>query len=579
MSASSRPDRRFLFTAFASSLLAVLLVAALGRILTPLLPRPFQLVDALSELSVVWFAFLWLLLMRDVESRRDRIVLFTGIILVGIGAAADVLDEFGIGAVTTPVENFAFVGGVVLVVRGLQDWIRVNRQEHQDVQERNAFLAYRDSLTGLRNRRSFGEALEILATQAERHPDNGVIALLYLDLDRFKTINDSLGHSFGDRVLVQVASRLEQAVRSSDLCFRLGGDEFVVLAPNLHTEADAHRIAQKISASLDHGILLGNRMVQASTSIGIALLPRDGTDQEELLRKADLAMYAAKRAGEPVRFFEAELSEIAVRRAELEADLRRAIAAAEITVAYQPIVDRVGRPLGYEALARWMHPVHGAIDPDAFIPVAEEAGLISDLGLHVLKHACRDLAARLHSVSADLFVSVNVSALQLRNESFAADVLRTLQTAGLDPHFLTLELTESGLMDNSGPASGHLETLQAEGVRIAIDDFGAGHSSLSQLRRLPAGIVKFDQTLVADESLAGRQAGGQGFLPGLVTLITRLGRSAVVEGIETEDQLADFPASSDLQFQGFLFGRPQPVEAVERQLQQILDGEPLPSPV
>ncbi len=576
MSGFLKKDRRFLLTSFSAAVAAVIVVISLGRLLTPLLPEPFQIVDALSELAVVGFALLWLLLMRDVESTRDRIVLFSGIILVGIAAGADVLDEFGIGEMTTPVENLGFVGGMVLVLIGLQDWIRVNRQAHEDERARNAFLAYRDALTGLRNRRSLGEALEILAAQAERHPESGTIALLYLDLDRFKSINDTLGHTFGDRVLVQIASRLERAVRSSDICFRLGGDEFVVLAPNLHAAHDAHRIADKIADTVDQTISLGSRTVRASTSIGIALLPRDGTDQEELLRKADLAMYAAKRAGDRVRFFEAELSEIAVRRAELEADLRRAISAGEITLAYQPIVDRGARPVGYEALARWQHPERPEIPPEAFIPIAEESGLIGELGLHVLHRACSDLENRLHPVDRNLGISVNVSALQLRSDTFASDVLRTLRATQVEPRFLTLEITESGLMENLGLARQHLEALQAGGISIAIDDFGAGQSSLAQLRLLPASIVKFDRSLVADDSLSGQKSGGHGFLPGLVTLITRLGRTAVVEGVETEEQLADFPAASDVRFQGFLFGLPQEITEVERQLQQIQDGDPLP---
>ncbi|HEX2644516.1 MAG TPA: EAL domain-containing protein [Thermoanaerobaculia bacterium] len=428
-------------------------------------------------------------------------------------------------------------------------------------EEQLLYGAYHDALTGLPNRTRFLERLREALERAQAGPtDEPSLAVLFLDLDRFKTINDSLGHLAGDELLRQTAVRLRECLRPADTVSRFGGDEFALLIEELAGEDDARRVALRIQDALALPFDLRGHEVFTSASIGIALGHAEEISPEDLLREADTAMYGAKGQGRArYEVFGAAMHARAVARLHLENDLRRALERREMGLVYQPIVCLSSRRLaGFEALLRWHHPQRGLVGPVEFIPETEENGLIIPLGAWVLAEACRQGRLwRERYPGREPFLGINISARQFHREGFADDVERLLEETGFPPRCLHLELTESTLLDTGEAAQSSLQRLREVGARIDIDDFGSGYSSLSYLRRLRLDSLKIDRSFVAD---LGRTPGGLEIVRAILTLGSSLGLEVIAEGIETAEQLDQLLALGCRYGQGFLFSPPLDAE-------------------
>ncbi len=436
--------------------------------------------------------------------------------------------------------------------------------ERKLLQAQLEYRAFHDVLTGLANRALFRERLErSIATNKRRpHP----FAVLYLDIDEFKSINDSLGHDVGDQVLVEIADRLRQVLRDNDTAARMGGDEFAILLDDLEHPTDAARVATRALEILRVPFDVAGRSMPVNSSIGI-VVHTDGVTADELLRNADIAMYMAKHGGKG-RFevFEPSMHTAAVERLQVETDLAQALERDEFVLHYQPIVTLDdGMIVGVEALLRWQHPARGLISPADFIPLAEATGHIVAIGRWVLREACARAAdwQRRFPSSPALEVAVNVSMQQLTHGDVLQDARDALAASGLAPAHLTLELTESALADQHGTVAATLTALRADGVRIAIDDFGTGYSSLSYLQQFPVDVLKIDRSFVG-----GMVDGTQH--PAIVRAIIDLGHTldleTVAEGIERDTELAQFRSLRCHRGQGYLFARPDAGEVVERLL-------------
>ncbi|HEX6734598.1 MAG TPA: EAL domain-containing protein, partial [Azonexus sp.] len=439
-------------------------------------------------------------------------------------------------------------------VRRVIDATRAERHVHQ--------LAYNDTLTGLPNRLLF---IERLTRAIERcHGRNGMLAVLFLDLDRFKFINDTLGHEAGDQLLMTMAQRLKGCVRTDDCVARLGGDEFTVLLDDLPHPGVAASVAQNICRTVSAPLVVGGQEVVMTASIGISLYPEDGLDVSSMLRHADTAMYRAKQDGGDFCFYEAAMESALSDRLKLENDLRRALERDEITVFYQPVVDTLsGRMAGVEALVRWLHPEQGLISPADFIPVAEETGLILPLGERVLRSACVQARAWLDAGVDDLHVAVNLSARQLEQPDLRDVVQRALSDSGLPPAALVLEITESVLMARAAESIDLLRDLRGLGIHLSIDDFGTGYSSLSYLKHLPANTLKIDRSFIQD--IPGDED-AVAIVTGILALAHSLRMKVVAEGVETPAQQEILAHLKCEQLQGYLFSRPLPAEVIETQL-------------
>jgi diguanylate cyclase (GGDEF)-like protein/PAS domain S-box-containing protein len=434
--------------------------------------------------------------------------------------------------------------------------------ERKVAQEALDRQAYHDGLTGLPNRALFLDRLEVALTRAKRR--RSTVAVMFLDLDRFKVINDSLGHEPGDRLLAAVARRLEGALRPEDTVARFGGDEFTVLCEDLGADLEPVGIADRISRSLATPFTLDDREVFLSASIGIAVAPQEHARADSLLRDADAAMYRAKERGRSrVEVFDEATRARAMERMEIEHDLHRAIDRGELCLRYQPIVDLLtGRIVGVEALIRWEHPRRGLVQPAGFIPLAEETGMIVPIGEWAVAEACRQVAEwRSRAVLPPSFsVSVNLSAGQLAQPRLRQVLDTALTESEVDPGSVWLEITESALMVDADAAIATLRAFKQQGLRMSIDDFGTGYSSLSYLKRLPIDALKVDRSFVSglvsdteDHAIA----------EAVVALAHTLGLSAVAEGVETDAQLAEVRRIGCDGAQGYLFSRPVPPVAVE----------------
>ncbi|MDX1335585.1 MAG: EAL domain-containing protein, partial [Gammaproteobacteria bacterium] len=433
--------------------------------------------------------------------------------------------------------------------------------ERKSDEERIQYLAHHDTLTGLFNRYSLENRLDQAITQARR--ERGKLALLFIDLDRFKTINDSLGHQVGDQLLIQVAERLESSIRESDILARLGGDEFLVVITNIEDSMAATTVADKVLDKLGKVYAIDGNELRSSPSIGISVFPEDGDDVETLMKAADAAMYHAKEQGRNnYQFFTAEMNAVAQELIALEADMRAALALGQFELHYQPKYGaKDGQLTGVEALIRWNHPERGLVPPMKFIPVAEEVDLISELGEWVLNEACRQLAKWHNQGHTHLVMSVNLSPRQLRNPSLVDRIRGIMEAYGLGKGMLEMEVTETAAMSHTGYAIEQLEAIRDAGVDLAIDDFGTGYSSLSYLRSLPIQTLKVDRSFVSGIEEDPNDAA---ICAATIALAHNLGLKVVAEGVETEAH-RDFLIKHECDsLQGYLLSRPLPADEVEK---------------
>ncbi len=495
---------------------------------------------------------------------------------------ADLVNAEDVSALQSPVEKLkkGELASVHTEIRGLHRdgsdvWMSLNISLARDWQFRTHNLivqaqdvsarrraeaelyhnAYHDSLTQLSNRVHFDEQLNRAIARVQRHPEQR-FAVMYLDFDRFKMVNDSLGHKAGDELLVNVARRLKAMLRETDVLARLGGDEFAILAEDLGRQRDAVDLAERIHKELTRPVMLGTMEVSITASIGITFSTNNYQSSDQIIRDADIAMYKAKSKGKAqYAIFDSSLHAHVSAQLQLETELRKALGSGEISLDYQPICTLKDRRLmGFEALARWNHPERGLLEPSMFIPVAEETGLIVPLGNWVLSEACRQMREwRTIRDSSELTMSVNVSSLQLTHPDFVSHVARSIQAAEMRPEQLTLEVTESVLMDGIENAISTLMSLRQMGVQLSIDDFGTGYSSLSYLATLPIDALKVDRSFIEKMSRDGE---GSEIVKAIFKLGQALNKKVYAEGIETGAQLELLQELGCEFGQGFLLSRP-----------------------
>jgi diguanylate cyclase (GGDEF)-like protein len=479
------------------------------------------------------------------------------------------LAQVGLGVLVAGVAD-AHGGMVALLLlpagsafQALAHHVRLRRQ----ADERLVHRAYHDPLTGLPNRARLLDRLEQALARAGRRGEP--VALLFLDLDRFKLVNDRLGHAAGDRLLIAVADRLQRCVRPGDTVARLGGDEFTILLDGLADATESERLAAEIATALEAPFALDGQEVAITASIGVAVAePGRIIAPADLLRDADVAMYRAKARGKArYELFEPAMGDGAREWAVLAADLRRALEQGALELAYQPVVELAsGRIAAVEVLARWEDPTRGPIPPDDFVPLAEEVGLIAPLGQWVLGEACRQARAWQDALPEPPVVAVNLSPRQFQQPGLVEDVAEALRTTGLAPHLLALEITEGAMIADADEAVATLRQLKGLGVRLVIDDFGTGYSSLTYLQRLPVDQLKVDRQFVAG---LGHDAGDAAIVTAVVGLARTLGLGVVAEGVETAEQAVRLRELGCSLGQGFYFGRPQSAEALTALLEKV----------
>jgi diguanylate cyclase (GGDEF)-like protein/PAS domain S-box-containing protein len=453
-------------------------------------------------------------------------------------------SDFPIEIMLSPLEG----AEGILVTAAIRDITLRKKAEAQMIHS-----SEHDFLTGLPNRMLLNDRVDQAIRLARRYKRK--VAVLFLDVDGFKHINDSLGHPIGDKLLQSIAKRLVDCVRGSDTVSRQGGDEFVVLLSDEKHAESAALTARRMLQAVAEAHSVDQHDLHVTSSVGVSVYPDDGLDAETLIKNADTAMYQAKENGrQTYQFFKPDMNVRAVERQAIEESLRRALERQEFTLYYQPKINlRTGKITGAEALLRWLHPVRGLVPPAQFIPVAEDCGLILPIGNWVLREACQQAQAWVDAGLPLGTMAVNISAMQLRDENFLDGVFATLKDTGLDPRSLELELTESVLMKHAESTASILKTLRARGVQVAVDDFGTGFSSLSYLRKFPMDALKIDQsfvsqiTTVPDEMIIVAAVIGMG---------RSLGLRVVAEGVETEEQLAFLQAHQCDEAQGYYFSRP-----------------------
>jgi diguanylate cyclase (GGDEF)-like protein len=435
-------------------------------------------------------------------------------------------------------------------------------KERKRAEERLAYDALHDALTGLSNRTLFFDHLGQRLEYAHRHPQ-GLFAVLYIDLDRFKVVNDSLGHAVGDQLLIEVARRLKTCLRPEDTISRLSGDEFAILLNDLREISDAVRVAERIQTQLMVNAMIENFNRVTTASIGIAVFNGKYTYSQQLLRDADSAMYRAKAmGGGHYAIFDDTMHANAMALLHMEADLKRAVEKQEWQVYYQPVITLPERSIvGFEALVRWNHPQRGILDPIEFIHIAEETGLILPVGEFVLREACRQLQAWRAQKPSGLWVSVNLSARQFEDQNLLKTIERVLAESGLPGDSLQLEITESVAMKDFAYSARVLNDLSRLGIQIALDDFGNGYSSLGYLNRFPIKIIKIDHSFIKDIE---RNSSSAAIITAIVSMSHTLGMEVVAEGVETEAQLAFLQSISCNKIQGNLICRAGPAEQIDQ---------------
>ncbi len=447
--------------------------------------------------------------------------------------------------------------------------------EQLAAEKRIEFLAYHDTLTGLPNHRLLQERFAQVAAQSLNA--EGRAALLLLDLDNFKGINDSLGHASGDALLREVARRLRAKARDVDVVSRQGGDEFYVLMPGLRHTDDVALLATLLMACLQEPVILNGQEIATSASMGVAIFPDDGSDLETLRKKADVAMYQAKQAGRNTyRFFDAAMNAEASEHLSLRNGLHRAQERGELALHYQPQFDlSSGAVIGVEALLRWRHPERGLIPPARFIPVAEDSGLIEPIGVWVLSEACRQAVAWQRAGLPGLTMAVNLSAVQFKRGDVEQSVLRALEESGLSPQLLELELTESILIQNAEGVLASLKRLKQIGVKLSIDDFGTGYSSLSYLKRFDIDKLKIDQSFVRD---LGKDEDDAAIVRAVIQMAHSLSLKTIAEGVETGEMLDSLCRYGCDEAQGYHFARPMPATEMTEFLRRVV-AQPVCTPL
>jgi diguanylate cyclase (GGDEF)-like protein len=448
----------------------------------------------------------------------------------------------------------------------LENFDRADEKTKAD--ERIEYLASHDSLTKLPNREMFNELLRHAIGAARRYQRR--FAVLFIDLDRFKIINDSLGHDAGDMLLVEIADRLRGALRSSDVVARLGGDEFVVILEETAERDDVERIARNLLAVLGQSLQLSGHECHTTASIGIAMYPSDGGDVQALTKNADMAMYLAKEDGKNgFRFFTKEVKTQSIERLTLETALRRALERDQFALHYQPKVDlATGQITGVEALLRWTHPELGVLPPMQFIPLAEETGLIVPIGRWVLREACAQNMAWQRRGLRPVSMAVNLSPRQFVDEHLLQDIDEALASSGMSPVLLQLEVTESMVMRNVSRAIKVLDAIQSRGIRLAIDDFGTGYSSMSLMKQFPIDTIKIDRSFVRD---LPKDSEDQAIAQAIISMGKALGMTVIAEGVETVEQQTFLRNHACDEMQGYLFSKPLPAA----QLANLLRSAPV----
>lgn len=467
-------------------------------------------------------------------------------------------SRFAIEDSAAPIRNKeGNIIGVILVFYNVTEKREMMRQLTQ--------LAYHDPLTQLPNRVLFHDRLNLALAKARRNQEK--VAVLFLDLDRFKLVNDMLGHVMGDCLLKEVALRLSKCMRKSDTIARLGGDEFTLLIPEVNHVEDAARIAQKILDVLHEPFYINGHEFHVSASIGISLYPEDGDDAETLMRHADMAMYRAKEQGlNTFQLYIAEMNNRISERLDLEQSLRKSLDSMDFVVYYQPQVNApTGRIEAMEALLRWRHPEKGIVSPDEFIPLAEDTGLIIPIGEWVLRTACAQNKAWQDAGYPPMTVTVNISACQFRQKNLTQLVAQVLEETELDPHLLEVEITESVTMNDAEFTSSVLQELKNMGVQIAIDDFGTGHSSLSYLKRFPIDTLKIDRSFIRDVAHDPEDAA---IVTTIIAMAQNLNLSVIAEGVETAEQVSFLVQKQCEKMQGFYFSRPVSAEEFEKLIEE-----------
>ena len=432
-------------------------------------------------------------------------------------------------------------------------------QKNEDISR----LATTDALTGLPNRLVCHQRVTDSLNRVKEH--GGQFALLFIDLDRFKTINDTLGHEAGDRLLKEVAKRLTDSVRHSDTVSRLSGDEFTVLLEDVSSAEIANVVAQKILDALSRPYEIYGKELNVTASIGIGVYPDNADNIVDIFKYADTAMYFVKENGRNnFKTYDPNMHDRAVKAMEIESSLRSAISNDELSIHYQPILDmESGRIVSCEALLRWTHPKHGPIGPDVFIPIAESSGYITQLGDWVLHHACLQNKKKKKKGLRPIRVAVNISALQFRLPGFIDSVEDTLRDSGLDSENLELEITESTIMDAEGVVMDNLLSLRQRGIKLAIDDFGTGYSSLSKLKHFPIDRLKIDRSFVRDIAVDADDAA---IVTAIIAMSNSLNINVVAEGVETTEQLNSLVEGGCMYIQGYWFSRPLPADLFEQLL-------------
>jgi diguanylate cyclase (GGDEF)-like protein len=476
----------------------------------------------------------------------------------------ELLEDIALGKTSNDISEAAD-GRVFSIVRkpiAGGGWIATHEDitDRQRAEERIVHMARHDALTDLPNRVTLRERLDHELKRVKR---GECLAVLCLDLDHFKSVNDTLGHPIGDELLKVVAERLRRCTREPDTIARLGGDEFAIIMTGMEDPANAVALAKRIRESITKPYHLDGHQILADISIGISLAPVDASEADQLLKNADMALYGAKADGRGVyRFFEPEMDARMKARRELDMDLRKALVNAEFELYYQPLVNlQDNQIVAFEALLRWNHPARGLISPAEFIPVAEETGLIIPLGEWVLRRACEETA----NWPADIKVAVNLSPSQLKSRNLTEVVVSALASSGMPAHRLQLEITETVLMQNTFNTLATLHQLRALGVQIAMDDFGTGYSSLSYLRSFPFDKIKIDRSFIQDLSNGAEPLAIVHAVAGLAKSLNMI---STAEGVETQQQLEKLQSVGCTEMQGYLFSRARPAAEIMRMFLQ-----------